>query len=577
MISFLVGIFVSLLFYSGFFVSWRYKLTDKLFLQEEPSNEVIIIGIDNKSLQELGRWPWQRNIHAELIDRISEHKPILIGLDVNFPEKSGSLFDQRLAQSIREAGNIVLSVEAELVMKEGKLFAQEILSSIEGINQAAVESGMTNTPSDQDGVFRRVPTSVFDREGNQRRAFSLVIADLYSQKMGIDLPQIPVDEKDRMLINYSGRPGTFKTIPAIDIIEEKIEPELLKDKIVLIGATAPDLHDEQIVPSSYGRLMNGVEIHANAIETIIGGKFLSDLSPSRQILTFILLSLVLGLVLVSFKILAGSLLALLTLIVYLIISLMVFDQGIILDIFYALIIFILTYLALVGLKYLTEKKEKRKIRNTFSRYVSTDVIEEILSSPDKLKLGGEKKELSILFSDIRGFTTISEKMSPEKLVKLLNQYLTLMTDVIMDSGGVVDKYIGDAIMAFWGAPLKEPNHANKACQAALEMMEQLEKKKGDWQKEFNVDLNIGIGINTGDAIIGNMGSEKRFDYTVMGDSVNLASRLEGLNKQYQTSIIVGQFTKEKAKDDFVFEYLDKVTVKGKKQEVEIYKLIGKRG
>jgi len=576
LISLLIGLLLSLLFSLGFFISWRYKLTDKLFLQDEPGNEIIIIAIDDESLQGLGRWPWERNIHANLIDKIGEQKPIAIGLDVNFSEESGFLLDATLAKSIRTAGNVVLPIEMELVVKEERFVAQKALFPIETIGQAALRLGMTNTPPDQDGIFRKLPISVFDQEGSQYSAFSFILAELYSQKKGMDLPEIPVDQKERMIINYSGRPGTFRIVSAIDVMEERIEQDLLEDKIVLIGATAPDLHDEQLVPVSYGRLMSGVEIHANAIETIIEGKFLRYPDLKWQITAFILLALTLGLVLVSFKIIVGSLLALAGLVVYLVVSMTVFDKGIILDIFYAVIIFILVYLAIVALRYLTERKEKKKIKNTFSRYVSSDVIDEILSDPDKLKLGGQKKELTILFSDIRSFTTISEKLSPEELVNLLNQYLTLMTDLIMDSRGVVDKYIGDAIMAFWGAPLKEPAHADKACQAALEMVEQLEKKKKDWKKEFGIDLNIGIGINTGEVIIGNMGSEKRFDYTVMGDSVNLASRLEGLNKQYQTNIIVSQFVKDKAEDNFTFKYLDKVAVKGKEEKVEIYELIGKK-
>ena len=574
-ISLLIGLILSLLFSLGFFVSWRYKLIDKFFLQDELSNEIIIIAIDDESLQKLGRWPWERNIHANLIDKIGEQKPILIGLDVNFSEESGSLLDAILAKSIKNAGNVVLPIEMELIVKENKFISQKILFPIEIIKESALEVGMTNTPPDQDGIFRKLPINISSQEGNQYSAFSFILAKLYSQKKGINLPEIPVDQKDRMIINYSGRPGTFKTIPAIDVMEEKIESDLLKDKIILIGATAPDLHDEQLVPVSYGRLMSGVEIHANAIETIIKNKFLKYPDLKWQIIIFISLALILGLILVSFKIILGSFLALASLIIYLITSLIIFDQGIILDIFYPIIIFILIYLAIVFYRYLIEKKEKLKIKNTFSRYVSSDVINEILSNPNKLKLGGEKKELTILFSDIRGFTTISEKLSPEELVNLLNQYLTLMTDIIMESGGVVDKYIGDAIMAFWGAPLREPAHAKKACQVALEMIKKLEKKRKDWRKEFGVDLNIGIGLNTGKVIIGNMGSEKRFDYTVMGDSVNLASRLEGLTKNYQTEIIISQFTKDKIGSNFTFKYLDKVAVKGKEEKVEIYQLVKK--
>jgi adenylate cyclase len=229
------------------------------------------------------------------------------------------------------------------------------------------------------------------------------------------------------------------------------------------------------------------------------------------------------------------------------------------------------------MKYLFTAREKKFIQNTFSRYVSQEVIDEITANPEKLRLGGQKKELTILFSDVRGFTTISEKLSPEDLVGLLNQYLTAMTDTIMSQGGVIDKYIGDAIMAFWGAPIDEIKHAELACLVSLEMIKKLKEKQPEWQRQYGVEVNIGVGLNTGEVVIGNMGSDKRFDYTVMGDSVNLASRLESLTKQYGIKILVSQFTKEKAGGKFVYRFLDKVAVKGKKDAVDIFELVGIRG
>ncbi len=224
------------------------------------------------------------------------------------------------------------------------------------------------------------------------------------------------------------------------------------------------------------------------------------------------------------------------------------------------------------------EREKRKVRGAFQQYVSASVIEEIMKHPEKLKLGGEKKNVTVFFSDIRGFTSISEKLSPEELVKLLNEYLSAMTDIIMKNGGLVDKYMGDAIMAFWGAPIDDPDHAKKCCEASLEMKEKLTELQKKWTKEGKPPLNMGIGINTGDVVVGNMGSEQRFDYTVMGDNVNLGSRLEGVNKEYGTTIIISQFTYEKIKDhDFVIRELDMIKVKGKNEPIKIYGMAGKKG
>ncbi|MEK7203203.1 MAG: adenylate/guanylate cyclase domain-containing protein, partial [Patescibacteria group bacterium] len=375
-------------------------------------------------------------------------------------------------------------------------------------------------------------------------------------------------------IVYSGPPGAFARVPFWRVALKEIPAERFKDKIVLIGVTAPDLHDEQITPVSAGRPMSGVEIHANAINTILNNDFLRPLNIYAQLAIFIFLIFSVSLVLMLFRIINSSIITAVILIIYLIASLVAFEKGIIFDLFYAILTIVLTYLVVVVWKYIAEYKEKQQMKNVFSHYVSPEVIKEILADPNKLELGGEKKELTILFSDIRGFTTISENLPPEKLVQLLNKYLGAMSDLIMESNGVVDKYIGDAIMAFWGAPVKQPNHAQLACETALRMISVLNEKQNEWRKKFGVELRIGIGINTGQAIIGNMGSSKRFDYTIIGDSVNIASRLEGLTKQYGVPIIISDCVKNQAGDKFLFRYLDKTTVKGKKEAIEIYELVG---
>ena len=227
--------------------------------------------------------------------------------------------------------------------------------------------------------------------------------------------------------------------------------------------------------------------------------------------------------------------------------------------------------------YLSEKKSRKKVIGAFEKYVSKEVVKEILDDPEKLKLGGERRTITIFFSDIRGFTTISEKLSPEELVKLLNEYLTEMTNIILTHNGVVDKYMGDAIMAFWNAPLDQPKHAELTCSTALEMEKKLKQLQKEWNARGVPPLEIGVGINTGPAVVGNMGSYERFDYTAMGDTVNLGSRLEGLNKQYGTRIIISETTKSAVeKKPFLVRKLDKVMVKGKKEPITIYELSSKK-
>ena len=249
------------------------------------------------------------------------------------------------------------------------------------------------------------------------------------------------------------------------------------------------------------------------------------------------------------------------------------NPGTCLNIVYPLMALLLTYAALTVYRYISEERERKKIRGAFSYYVSSSVVNEMLKHPDQLKLGGDKKDLTVLFSDIRGFTTISEGLSPEKLVHLLNEYLTIMTDVVFKYEGTLDKYMGDAIMAVYGAPLERPNHPSNACHSALEMMEALGKLNEKWIGEGKKPLDIGIGINTGMMMVGNMGSEQRFDYTVMGDAVNLGSRLEGANKDYKTNILISESTYERVKDEFYCMELDMVQVKGKTLPVKIYQLL----
>jgi adenylate cyclase len=250
------------------------------------------------------------------------------------------------------------------------------------------------------------------------------------------------------------------------------------------------------------------------------------------------------------------------------------SYGLLLNVIYPLATLVILYISLTLYRYLTEERERRRIKGAFTYYVSSSVVNEMLKHPEKLKLGGDRKELSILFSDIRGFTTIAEGMSPEALVHLLNEYLTVMTDIVFKYDGTLDKYIGDAIMAIYGAPLDITDHASKACHSALEMMHELENLNKKWISEGKKPMDIGIGINTGPMMVGNMGSEQRFDFTVMGDAVNLGSRLEGANKNYKTNIIISEYTYKDVKGEFLCMELDSVKVKGKRKPVKIYNLLG---
>jgi adenylate cyclase len=314
-------------------------------------------------------------------------------------------------------------------------------------------------------------------------------------------------------------------------------------------------------------------------DNILQQKFLfrPDWASLFDLAAILFMGLVTGLVLPRLRVFFSVMLVGVLFGGYLVLSQSIFArQGIWLNAVYPLLTVVVVYTAVALYRYIMEEREKRKIRSAFGLYVTPSVVNEILKDPDKLRLGGDKKELTVLFSDIRGFTSLAEEMDPESLVNLLNTYLTEMTNVVFDFDGLLDKYIGDAIMAVFGAPLKQADHPVRACRAALRMLDSLAKMQQKWKSEGTPPLDIGIGINTGSMVVGNMGSERRFDYTVMGDSVNLASRLEGINKEYGTQVVISEFTYEWVKDDFFCRELDVVRVQGSTRPVKIFELIALR-
>ncbi|MBI2103865.1 adenylate/guanylate cyclase domain-containing protein [Candidatus Woesebacteria bacterium] len=346
------------------------------------------------------------------------------------------------------------------------------------------------------------------------------------------------------------------------------------DKIVLIGATAPDLHDEQITPVSNGVAMSGVEIHANVIQTILEGRYLFEETTEATIIAMAIVIIALTAILIYLPILPAIIVTAVTAVVYILYAIFSFDNGIIRNIIVPPLAILVTGAINIVYKYFSESRQKKFIKKAFSYYLSSEVLSEVLSSPEKLKLGGTRTEISVLFSDIAGFTSISEKINPEDLVHILNSYLTRMTKIVFENRGVLDKYIGDAVMAFWGAPLKTKNHALLACKTALEMYQEMDAVRQEWKEYGVADFDIRIGVNSGEMAVGNMGSDARFDYTLLGDNVNLGSRLEGINKEYGTNIIISESTYAAVKDNIVARKLDTVAVKGKKTGVVIYELRG---
>lgn len=583
---------------------------------------VTIAAIDEPSLAKLGRWPWSRATLAKLVDRLDEAGAKTVVFDVFFPEPESLEADEQLARAVGAGRKVVLSTvfllnredtrhlgperleEAKRAMAVHAIgsveriggardqFAmtppQGIIVNIPGLQSSAAYAGHINVLPDPDGTVRRVPL-VYRYDGRYfpssdvqaARAFlggkELV---LYTASYGITGIQIgdryiPTDEAGRLLVRYRGRAGTFATVPIADILDGRANPALLRDRVVLIGTTAQGIGDMRVTP--YGELFPGVEVRASIIENLLEGNVLQrpDWMSIVDVAAIVLLGLVLTWLLPRMGVSGGALLALGVLTAFLILANYLFTvQGLWLNVVYPSILVALAFASATLVRYFSTESEKRHIKAAFQFYVPPAVVEEIAADMGKLRLGGEKRDLTVLFSDIRGFTSMSEALAPEDLVKLLNVYFTEMTQKVFDHQGSLDKYIGDAIMAVFGAPIAAAEHPHLACRTALDMISALDVLRAQWQRDRLPDINIGIGINTGPMIVGNMGSASRFNYTVVGDAVNLASRIESLNKVYGTSILLSEYTYEKVRDEFPnAREIDRVQVRGRAQVVGLFELI----
>ncbi len=380
---------------------------------------------------------------------------------------------------------------------------------------------------------------------------------------------IPIDRQGTILINFYGRGGSFTVRSFSDIVEGKVSTKYFKDKIFLAGVYAEGLQDIHETP--YGK-MYGVEMMANAVTQLINRDFILFSEDYIDILLIVFFGLIISYIVGRKSILLSYIATIALVAVYFFAVVFIFDNyRYVLNLSAPLITSIITLFSMIAYRILTEEKEKKVIQGMFSNCVSKSIVDELLKHPEKLELGGEDKGITVLFSDIRGFTTLSEKLTPQELVTHLNEYLSAMTDIIFKYEGTLDKYVGDEIMAFWNAPLEQENHAELASLAALEMMTKLHSLNENWPEAKK--LNIGIGLNTGLMTVGNMGSQSRMDYTLMGDNVNLGARLEGTNKIYGTNIIISEYTYAVIKDQFICRELDTIKVKGKSKPVQIFEVL----
>ncbi len=566
----------------------------------------VIIAMDTKTINELGRWTsWDRSYYARIIDTLREADADVVVFDVGFFEPAPG--DAELEAALRRAATPpsilkvvqpVIGTPAEDAGASGPPRLEGLEGPLPPLQAQTAILGSANVIADMDGTVRSIPL-VFNADGRRVPSLSFAgVAEALRQSQNLDLSQqppefrfagrkIPITNRYAMRINYVGPPSkpdgpqTFKTVSFVDVLQGRVDPAVFKDKRVFVGLLgAQGFADDYWTPvsSTATGKMAGVEVHVNAAATVEREAFFVPEDRAATVVTIMLLAVVTSLAAARFGILKGLAVVLALGAGYLLLASEMFKAGRLVNIVYPTLALALPYAATATYHVLFEQRQARFLRGAMGRYLSPSVLEEIVRRPELLRLGGEKREMTVLFSDIRGFTTLSEQLDPQELVALLNEYLTAMTEVVYRYDGVLDKYMGDAIMAFWNGPVPQPDHARRACLTALDMLETLHMLHERWRARGIPQLDIGVGINSGPMSVGNMGSDTRFDYTVMGDAVNLGSRLEGTNKEYHTNIVVSQSTLDLVKSEgFVVRTLDLVAVKGKAQPVAVYELIGRPG
>ncbi len=571
---------------------------------------IVLVTIDDQSFLSLRhKWPFPRSYFARAIQNLAEAGAALIVLDIEFTEPStiNSSDDYSLSQAIQNFPHVILA--GKLVVEYGAHMTvnRYPLKPLTEFISAGGQWAYANVYLDEDGFIRRYnlfqdlhgqkyfPLTIEALRYLQRIPHDVITVDS-NGKLIIDKFVIPKYQGNAMLINYAGPANHFPTYSFANILDDHRfalpdtsedtdifdiyrDSEIFKDKIVLIGASADELQDNKLTPffdfGGVKRLMPGVEMHANAMQTILTNDYIYPVNPLAVIFIILVLAILAFFLSDKLRPLLGLMFGVGIIIIYFILCYLFFVRfNLWVPVVYPLVNFTLCYVANIVHKILVEQREKGRYRKTFQQYVARSVVDSMLNTGELPKFGGERKILTILFSDIRAFTSFSEKYRPEIVVQRLTEYLTAMVEVVFKHGGTLDKFVGDEIMAIYGAPYYFENHAERACETALDMVAALRRLQKSWSEKEMEYFSIGIGINTGKVIVGNLGSIQLFDYTVIGDEVNLGARLEGANKQYSTTIIISESTYNKVKEKAIVRELDYVRVKGKKRPVKIYELRG---
>jgi adenylate cyclase len=536
--------------------------------ERAPAAPIVIVTIDESTFAELNiQWPFPRAMHAELLSNIAAGGPLAIGVDLIFdtPSSRGPADDDALGAAVALAGNVVLGAGAA---EETQPFyrRQTLNPPIPVIRRGAAGVAPVNMYADRDSAIRRVP--LWLALGDDRLAgFDTQLHALLARK-GVSVAPLPAGAS--ALINFNGGPRTYPWVSYYRVLNREVPPDYFKGKVVLIGPTTELLHDQFRTAFAPGGNMPGVEIHANALETLIRGTAIRMVPQALTTALAMAAALVAAALVVRLHALralaaAGALWAAVAGLSYA--SFVLADVWV--RVMAPSLALLLGYGATVIQSFVREQRERRRL----SQFFSPDVVREVVRHKDEGSLVTSRRTVTVLFSDIRGFTSISEKLEPEQVAEMLREYLSEMTEIVFKHGGTVDKYIGDCIMALYNVPFEDPEHAIKAVRTGLEFQERTIAVSQRWEAKLGIAIRNGVGITTGEAVVGTLGSRQRLEYTAIGDTINLGARLESITKDYKTNIIISEFTYEHVKNHFVTKELGDVTVKGKTRPVKIYAVL----
>lgn len=574
-------------------------------LGKDPRELITIIALDNKSLAELGHWQtWPRSYYARMTDELLAQPPRAIVFDIGFfepkPEDPELASAMMRARSRRPATAVVLAAAGGGLGQDrggGYLQYEQGLQPVPLLAENA-DIGAANVVPDDLGTVRQMPVAAVVGD-TLRPSLGLAGVARYLRRPNFDVErpdrstirftnrEIPVTPLGLVRVNYFGPPSvvdrpeqnTFRVLSFVDVLNGRADPSVWRDDIVYVGLLdATGFADDYWTPvSDAGRKMAGVEIHANLAATLLSTQFLREAPLGLQVGIIFLLTALITVAAANFGILRASLFAIAALGLYVAGNLAALDQGTQLPLVNPIVAAILAFMSITAYRVLVEQRQARALQGALASVIPPTVAHEIARDPERVKMGGERRTISVLFTDLKGFTTFSESVSPELLSRVITEYLDAMTAVIFAHGGTVDKFIGDAVMAFWNAPLDVPDHASRACAAALEMQATLARLGDKWEAEGLPRQYMRIGINTGPVSVGNMGTTQRFAYTALGDTVNLGARLEPLNNEYGTWICLSQATLDAAggRESLLVRFLDLVAVKGKNEPAPVYELIGR--